>query len=65
MGVAGGASLEFHDFVHLDCPLSPLTKSGHFVLAKFINHAKTKLEITAFKVIKNVSSYKSVSNLLP
>merc|ERR1712025_573216 len=27
---AGGSGLEFHDFAHLDCPLTPMKDSGHF-----------------------------------
>ena len=46
----GGASMEFHDFAHLDCPLSSISESGHFVLARWTDEAKTAMEITAFKV---------------
>ena len=46
----GGASMEFHDFAHLDCPLSSISESGHFVLARWTDDAKTAMEITAFKV---------------
>lgn len=47
---AGGAALESHDFSHLDCPLTPMKKSGYFVLAKWMNDARTDIEITAFQV---------------
>jgi len=47
---AGGAGLESHDFAHLDCPLTPMKKSGHFILAKWLDDAKTSIEITAFQV---------------
>ena len=46
----GGAALEHHDFAHLDCPLTPMEDSGHFVLAKFLNQEKTKIAITGFQV---------------
>ena len=46
----GGAALEKHNFSHLDCPLTPMKKSGHFVLSKFMNDAKTSIEITGFQV---------------
>ena len=49
-GGAGGAALEHHDFAHLDCPLTPMESSGHFVLAKFLNSQKTEIAITGFKV---------------
>ena len=48
---AGGAALESHDFSHLDCPLTPMKKSGYFVLAKWMNDARTDIEITAFQVM--------------
>ena len=50
---AGGAALEHHDFAHLDCPLTAMESSGHFVLAKFINEDRTKIAITGFKVNMN------------
>ena len=46
----GGAALEHHDFAHLDCPLTAMEDSGHFVIAKFINQEKTKIAITGFQV---------------
>ena len=56
VGAGGGSSLELHDFVHLNCPLSPMSKSGHFVLAKFMDQAKTTLEVMA-KNITQASDY--------
>ena len=50
---AGGAALEHHDFAHLDCPVTAMESSGHFVLAKFINEDRTKIAITGFKVNMN------------
>jgi len=47
---AGGAALEHHEFSHLDCPLTPMKNSGHFVLASFTDDDKTNMEITAFQV---------------
>jgi len=47
---AGGAALEYHNFSHLDCPLTPMKKSGYFVIAKWLNDSRTKIEITAFQV---------------
>jgi len=47
---AGGSGIEKHDFSHLDCPLTPMKKSGHFILAKWLNDDKTTIEITAFQV---------------
>ena len=47
---AGGAALEHHDFAHLDCPLTAMESSGHFVLAKFLNRQRTKIAITGFQV---------------
>ena len=49
-GGAGGAALEHHDFAHLDCPLTPMEFSGHFVLAKFLNSQKMEIAMTGFKV---------------
>ena len=46
----GGAALEHHDFAHLDCPLTAMEYSGHFVIAKFLNQEKTKIAITGFQV---------------
>ena len=46
----GGAALEHHDFAHLDCPLTAMEDSGHFVIAKFLNQEKTKIAITGFQV---------------
>ena len=53
----GGASMEFHDFAHLDCPLSSISESGHFVLARWTDDAKTAMEITAFKVTSLLQLY--------
>ena len=50
MSEGGGAALEHHDFAHLDCPLTPMEGSGHFVIAKFLNQEKTKIAITGFQV---------------
>ena len=47
---AGGAALEHHDFAHLDCPVTAMESSGHFVLAKFLDSEKTEIAITGFKV---------------
>jgi len=47
---AGGSGMESHDFSHLDCPLTPMKKSGYFVLAKWLDDARTSMEITAFQV---------------
>ena len=49
-GGAGGAALEHHDFAHLDCPVTAMESSGHFVLAKFLDSEKTEIAITGFKV---------------
>ena len=46
----GGAALEHHDFAHLDCPLTAMEDSGHFVIAKFLDEEKTKIAITGFQV---------------
>ena len=46
----GGSSLEHHDFAHMDCPLTPMKKSGHFILAKFLNQEKTTIALTGFQV---------------
>ena len=45
-----GSALEHHDFVHLDCPVTAMESSGHFVLAKFLDSEKTEIAITGFKV---------------
>ena len=50
MSEGGGAALEHHDFAHLDCPLTAMEDSGHFVIAKFLNQEKTKIAITGFQV---------------
>eukprot|EP00092_Neocalanus_flemingeri_P009534 GFUD01010262.1.p1 GENE.GFUD01010262.1~~GFUD01010262.1.p1 ORF type:complete len:499 (-),score=133.69 GFUD01010262.1:90-1586(-) len=50
LGGGGGAALETHNFSHLDCPLTPMKKSGYFVMAKFVDDARTSIEITAFQV---------------
>ena len=54
---ANGAGLEHHAFAHLDCPLTPMKSSGHFVLAKFLNEQKTIISITAFQVNHIVHDY--------
>ena len=46
-----GPSLEYHDFKHIDSPVTSMDTSGHFVLAKFIDEKKTKIAITGFKVL--------------
>ena len=46
---ANGAAIEHHKFAHLDCPLTPMRKSGHFVLAKFLNKERTEIAITGFQ----------------
>ena len=46
----GGAALEHHDFAHLDCPLTAMEDSGHFLIAKFLNEEKTKIALTGFQV---------------
>ena len=46
-----GPSLEHHEFQHIDCPITSMETSGHFVLAKFLNERKTKIAITGFKVL--------------
>ena len=35
---------------YLDCPLTAMEYSGHFVIAKFLNQEKTKIAITGFQV---------------
>ena len=45
-----GAALEHHDFAHLDCPITAMEDSGHFVIAKFLNEEKTEIAITGFQV---------------
>ena len=50
MREGGGAALEHHDFAHLDCPITAMKDSGHFVVAKFLNQEKTKIAITGFQV---------------
>ena len=54
---ANGAGLEHHAFAHLDCPLTPMKSSGHFVLAKFLNEQKTIISVTAFQVNQIVHDY--------
>ena len=46
----GGAALKHHDFAHLDCPLTAMEYSGHFVIAKFLNQEKTKIAMTGLQV---------------
>ena len=47
---ANGPALEHHTFAHLDMNLGPIKKSGHYVMAKFLNPEKTTLAITGFQV---------------
>jgi len=47
---AGGAGMEFHEFAHLDCPLDSIRESGHYIVAKWTDDARTAMQITAFKV---------------
>ena len=54
---ANGPALEHHKFAHLDMNLSPVMRSGHFVLAKFLNEEKTSLAITGFKVSLSDDDY--------
>ena len=35
---------------YLDCPLTAMEYSGHFVIAKFLNQEKTKIAITGLQV---------------
>ena len=51
----GGAGMEYHDFAHLDCPLGNIRESGHFVAVKWVDMEETVMELTAFKVFKNLS----------
>jgi len=45
-----GPTLEWIDSPNLDCPLSSMGDSGHFVLARWTGDEKTEIEMTAFKV---------------
>ena len=51
---ANGPALEHHTFAHLDMNLGPIKKSGHFVMAKFLNREKTILAITGFQVSRDI-----------
>ena len=51
---ANGPALEHHTFAHLDMNLGPIKKSGHFVMAKFLNPEKTTLAITGFQVLRDI-----------
>ena len=53
-----GPSLEHHEFQHIDCPITSMETSGHFVLAKFLDKRKTKIAITGFQVfVKMLQKY--------
>jgi len=45
----GCSGLEFHDFVHVECPLDNLNKSGMFLLGKW-NADGNALFLTAFRI---------------
>ena len=61
---AGGAGMEFHEFAHLDCPLDSIRESGHYIVAKWTDDARTAMQITAFKVLASLSSVQSNKLLL-